>query len=89
MGLRRRANYVKFEAGDLVTILPTRKFPVVLRSGPGYTCFRIDIFEPGQLGIILRKQEVIKNQIWLQVLNVNSKIGWILKDMVDRVEIFE
>lgn|GEM_PF-2956891 len=87
--MRRRVDHVKFEIGDLITILPRRKFPIVLRSKPGYTSFRVDVIEPGQLGMILNKQEVIKNQIWLQVLNVNSKIGWILKDVVDHTEIFE
>jgi len=75
-----------FDAGDLVVILPQRKFPVVLRFGPGYTFSRIENLEPGQTGIIIESQMGHGAHIWIKILTGNSDIGWIPYSMVNNIK---
>jgi len=80
---------VSFQIGDLVTIGYRRKFPVVLRSGPGYSYYRTDVLEPGQLAIIIKQKTKLNDQNWLCVFNTSLNAGWILESMVDHIEFFE
>ena len=68
----------KYSPGDLVTVAPSRKFPVVLRERPGYTFQRIDPIDPGQLGLVLRSQIGHGMSTWIQILiGHRYTIGWI------------
>lgn len=76
----------KFDIGDLIVILPKRKFPVVLRIGPGYVFSRIENLEPGQIGIIIESRLGHGAQVWIKILTGNSEMGWVPYSMVDNVK---
>jgi len=74
----------KYSPGDLITVAPNRKFPVVLREGPGYTFQRIDPIDPGQIGLVLRSQIGHGMSTWIQVLiSHRYTVGWIPENIVD------
>jgi len=67
----------KCTIGDLVTVGLNRKFPVVLRSGPGYTFERIEPIEPGEIGLILDTCKGHGMITWLRLLMAPiSNEGW-------------
>jgi len=76
----------RFDTGDLIVILPKRKFPVALRTGPGYTFSRLENIEPGQIGIIIESQLGHGAHIWVKILTTNSDIGWVPYSLVDNAK---
>jgi hypothetical protein len=67
----------KYTAGDLVTVGLNRKFPVVLRSGPGYTFERVEPIEPGEIGVILDTCTGHGMITWLRLLiSPDGNEGW-------------
>lgn len=76
----------RFDIGDLIVILPKRKFPVVLRQGPGYVFPRIENLEPGQLGIIIESRLGHGANTWIKILTGDFDIGWLPYSLVDNVK---
>lgn len=84
MGLRRRSRKLvvtkeksKFSCGDLVHFSSNRKFPLGLRTGPGYTFPKIEIIEPVHVGIVLDVQLGHGAMLWLYILGPHATIGWV------------
>ena len=76
----------KYSTGDLVVINKDRKFPVVLRDGPGYTFSRIESIDPGEIAIVLESK--IGHGMWEWILlhtSEKEKIGWIPQGMVEPI----
>jgi hypothetical protein len=68
----------KYKLGSLIVINKDRKFPVVLRDGPGYTFSRVEVIEPGEIGIVLGSM-IGHGMIWWILIHVaaREKTGWI------------
>ena len=75
----------KYFPGDLVYLEPKRKFPLVLRSGPGYTSERIDVIEPGEIALILDSSWGHGMVMWTYVLVGQKKRGWVPEAVVYNV----
>lgn len=83
-------NRHKYCAGDLVTIGINRKFPVVLRKGPGYTFDRIEPIEPGKIGLVLEASIGHGMIVWLHLL-VTPDIdeGWTPESGIEPLVVFK
>lgn len=94
MGLRRRDRIVvvpdsewhDYAPGDLIEIDSTRKFPTVLRKGPGYTFLTVAPIEPGQLGLVLQRHLGHSSIYWLLLIGPDGVIGWIPETMANYVK---
>ena len=72
-----QVNRHKYCIGDLVTVGINRKFPVVLREGPGYTFDRIEPIEPGEIGLVLETSIGHGMVTWLHLLvTPGANEGW-------------
>lgn len=75
-----------YKRGDLVTIGLDRKFPMVLREGPGYTFARIVTIDPGDVGIIVKETIGHGSSVWIMVhVAEKEKAGWIPKSMLQLI----
>lgn len=75
-----------YRCGDLVTIGLDRKFPLVLREGPGYTFTRLVTIDPGDVGIILKETVGHGSSIWVMIhVAEKKKAGWIPKSMLQLI----
>jgi len=76
----------KYKLGSLIVVNEDRKFPVVLRDGPGYTFSRVETLDPGDLGIVLGSN-VGHGMIWWILIHVaiTQKMGWIPEGMIDHI----
>jgi hypothetical protein len=68
----------KYKLGSLIAVDKGRKFPVVLRDGPGYAFSRVEIIEPGEIGIVLGSM-IGHGMIWWILIHTaaKEKMGWI------------
>lgn len=71
--------------GDLITIVE-KKFPTTLRKGPGYTHLRVELMEPGEIGIVLESCVGHSALLWVLLVGPGGKTGWIPESMVDPVK---
>ena len=74
----------KYKLGSLIVINKDRKFPVVLRDGPGYTFSRVEVIEPGDVGIVLGSM-IGHGMIWWILIHAaaREKTGWIPEGIVE------
>jgi len=63
--------------GDLVWVKQDRKFPITLRSGPGYTFNIIELLEPGQVGLVTHQQRHSGSSYWVSILTAMGNVGWV------------
>ena len=66
-------NYV----GNLVWVKQDRKFPLTLRSGPGYTFDVIEPLEPGLIGIVTNQAYGHGATHWISILTASGNRGWV------------
>jgi len=73
----------KYKLGSLIAVDKGRKFPVVLRDGPGYTFSRVETIEPGEIGIVLGSM-IGHGMIWWILIHVaiREKAGWIPEGLI-------
>lgn len=73
----------KYKLGSLIIISKDRKFPVVLRGGPGYTFSRVETIEPGEIAIVLGTM-IGHGMIWWILIHVavKEKTGWIPEGLI-------
>jgi hypothetical protein len=77
----------KYKLGSLIAVDEGRKFPVVLRDGPGYTFSRVETIEPGEIGIVLGSSIGHGMIFWILVhIAINKKVGWIPEGVIDYLE---
>ena len=76
----------KYKLGSLIVINKDRKFPVVLRDGPGYTFSRVEVIEPGDVGIVLSSM-IGHGMNWWTFLyvSIKDKKGWIPEGVTDYI----
>jgi hypothetical protein len=76
----------KYKLGSLIIISKDRKFPVVLRNGPGYTFSRVETIEPGDVGIILGSN-IGHGMIWWILVHIagKRKMGWITEGVIELI----
>lgn len=76
----------KYSIGDLIVVDSKRKFPIVLRDGPGYTCLTVDPLEPGNTGLVIDSKLGHGMMVWINVFVCSSKKkGWIPESIVDEI----
>lgn len=63
--------------GDLVWLQNDRKFPITLRSGPGYTFETVEPLEPGQFGIVTQQAYGHGATHWVSILTASGNLGWV------------
>lgn len=74
----------KYKLGSLIVINKDRKFPVVLRDGPGYTFSRVETIEPGDVGIVLKSMTGHGMIQWVFLhVAIKEKTGWIPENIVE------
>ena len=73
----------KYKLGSLIAVDKGRKFPVILRDGPGYTFSRVETIEPGEIGIVLGSM-IGHGMIWWILIHVavREKAGWIPEGLI-------
>lgn len=78
----------KYKLGSLIVINKDKKFPVVLRDGPGYTFSRVEVIEPGEIGIVLGSM-IGHGMIWWILIHAASmeKTGWIPEGIIEYLKI--
>lgn len=76
----------KYKLGSLIVVNEDRKFPVILRDGPGYTFSRIEALKPGDVGIILGSRIGHGMILWILIhVAINEKTGWIPEGIIDYI----
>lgn len=77
----------KCKLGDLITVGLDRKFPLVLREGPGYTFVRVETIDPGDVGIVLEEKFGHGSLTWIMIhVAEKQKMGWIPESMIHHVD---
>lgn len=78
---------MQHETGDLITLPLNRKFPVVLRGGPGYVFPRKKHIEPGQIAIVLDVKLGHGSHLWVNIFVGGDNIGWLPCSLIEGIEI--
>jgi hypothetical protein len=74
---------LNLNVGDLIVLDIKRKFPVLLREGPGYTFKNKEPVEPGDVGLVLNFTTGHGMVRWILLLIASkSQQGWIPENVI-------